>query len=556
MHRKVTSAVVARPVDEVFDWVTTPGWWPQVSPTTLGIETADANRPLRAGDRFREQVWIHGWRGHIDWTVELLERSNRCVLTGVSSGEGIVSRLAGHDAVRMELTLSGDAQQTHVTRELSYHVGIAEAVGDLLGFGEAFDAAAEITIATMVSVLENPLLRGSRPDAADESWLHEADPLADEAVRSLVSPSGDVSALERFIGSLYRGAPRSDDLPEPMRRFFEVTATLPSWTCQPRLNAASDVFLDWGILAVGAHICASLPETYVMPRVAKLLNLTRQLDADPTHADRRIWFTVRMCFDVLARNGMGPRGEGLLALQRLRLIHAMVRLFVQHRLDTPQRLSKLATFALWDTENGQPISQLELLHTLLTFSHVVVRALEKLGAVLTPYQCESYIHLWNVAGAQLGIRPQLLPRGAPDAARMFETIKGRYAQATAEARELGRALIWFWTGLFPEKVRSEARDLMQFVIAQLLSPETAAMNGLSDLPEFPAPAAKAVKECLDAAGRLCSGAIQDVAGARQATALIISLLIRAKTQTFEDQSGTFDIPQELYERWRGIPATA
>jgi len=560
MHRKVTSAVVAGPVDEVFDWVTTIRWWPQFSPTTLGVESADADRPLehplRAGDRFRERVRIHSWRGHIDWTVDVLERPNRCVLTGVSSGEGMVSALSGHDVVHMELTFSGDAHQTHFTRELSYHVGIAEAVGDLLGFGEAVDKAADIAMTTIISIIENPLLRGAHPDSASESLLHEPDPLADEAVASLVSPSGDVSALERFIASLYRGAPQPNDLPEPMRRFFEVTATLPSWACQPRLAAASDVFLDWGVLAVGAHICASLPETYVMPRVAKLLNLTRQLDADPTHADRRIWFTVRMCFDVLARNGLDPRGEGLLALQRLRLIHAVVRLFVQHRLETPQRLSKLASIALWDSENGQPISQLELLHTLLTFSHVVVRALEKLGAALTPYQKESYIHLWNVAGAQLGIRPELLPRDAADAERMFEMIKGRYAKATAEAKDLGRALIWFWTSLFPEKVRSEGRDLMQFVISQLISPETAAMNGFDDLPAFSTPAAKAVKECLDAADRLCSGAFLDVPGARQATALFISLLMRARTQTFEDQSGTFDIPQELYERWRGIPATA
>jgi ER-bound oxygenase mpaB/B'/Rubber oxygenase, catalytic domain len=550
------SAFVAGPVDEVFDWVTTAGRWPQYSPTTLAIESSDRDLPLRANDRFREQVRIQSWRGHFDWTVQLLDRPNRCVLTGISSGESLVSRLAGHDAVHLELTFSGDEHQTQITRELSYHVGFAEVVGDLVGFGEAVDRAADITMTTMVSMIGNPLLRGPRPDATSESLLHEADPLADEAVASLVPPSGDLSALERFIAGLYRGAPQSEDLPEPLRRFFDVTSRLPSWTCQPRLDAASDVFLDWGVLAVGAHICASLPETYVMPRVARLLNLTRQLDADPTHADRRIWFTVRMCLDVLAQHGLGPRGEGLLALQRLRLIHAVVRLFVQHRLDTPHRLSKLASAALWDTENGQPVSQLELLHTLLTFSHVVVRSLEKLGAALTPYQAESYIHLWNVAGAQLGIRPELLPRDAADAARMFETMKARYATATPEAKDLGRALVWFWTSLFPKDVRSEGRELMQFVISQLISAETAAMNGLDDLPDFSAPAAHAVKACLDASGRLCSGVFHDVPGARQATALFISLLMRARTHTFEDQSGTFDIPQELYERWRGVPATA
>ena len=518
----VTSAVISRPVDEVFAWVTTPVSLLHASPITLRIESSNPDRPLRAGDAFRE----HTPHGHFDWTVEVLDAPNRCVLTA--------------DNARVEMTCEGDAYQTRLTREVSHHLS----------------HAAEATLTTMASILENPLLRGPRPDATDERWLHEADPLADDAVASLVSPSGDSIALERFIAGLYRGAPQSDDLPEPMRRFFEVTSALPSWTCQPRLESASDVFLDWGVLAIGAHICASLPETYVMPRVAKLLHLTRQLDADPQHADRRLWFTVRMCFDVLARNGLGPKGEGMLALQRLRLIHAVVRLFVQHRLENPHRLSKLSSTALWDVENGKPISQLELLHTLLTFSHVVIRALEILGAELTPYQREAYIHIWNVAGVQLGIRPELLPRDASDAAKMFDAIKTRYAAATPDAIELGRALIWFWTSLFPGHVRDDGRDLMCFVISRVLSPETAKMNGLDDLPEFSPAAAHAVKTSLDAAGRLCTNAFEDVPGARQATALFISLLMRAKTHEYEHQSGTFDIPLELYERWRGIPATA
>jgi hypothetical protein len=552
-HRKRTFAVIARSVDDVFDWVTTPQWWPQVSPVTLRVESVEPGRPLRAGDAFRQYVRIHDWRGHFDWTVDTIDRPNRCVLVGVSSGDELVSRLAGHDSVRLELNFSGNATETTLTRELAYHEGLAEAIGDLLGFGKAVDAAEDVTLATTVSILENPLLWGPRPDFASDAWLHEADPLGDSAVASLVSPSGDCTALELFVAGLYRGAPQLNEVPDAVRRFFDDMKELPAWICRPRLSAASDVFLDWGVLAVGAHICASLPETYVFPRVAKLLNLTRELDADPTHADRRLWFTVRMCFDVLDRNGLDPSGEGRLALQRLRLIHAMIRLFVQHRLESPHRLSTLSSTQLWDTENGQPISQLELLHTLLTFSHVVIRALGTLGADLTPYQRESYIHLWNVAGAQLGIRPELLPRDAADAAQMFETLKARYGAATPQAVELGRALVWYWTSLFPEEVRNESRELMRFVISQLLSPETAKINGFDDLPAFSPAAAKVVKTFLDASGRLCSFAFEEIPGARQAMALVISLLMRAKTRSFQDMSGTFDVPEQLWARWTESP---
>src|SRR5687768_17321329 len=93
MHRKRTSAVVDRSIDDVFAWVTTPRSWLQVSPVTLRIDTPEPDRPLRAGDRLKQFVRIHDWRGHFDWTVELLDEPNRCVLTGVSSGDEFVSRL-------------------------------------------------------------------------------------------------------------------------------------------------------------------------------------------------------------------------------------------------------------------------------------------------------------------------------------------------------------------------------------------------------------------------------------------------------------------------------
>lgn len=531
-HRKLTNATIARPPAEVFDWITTPANWPRCSPVTLSV---DEDHPLRAGDRVTEQMQVLGWREQLDWTVGVFERPNRCVLT------------AG-DA-RVEYTLTGDGKTTQITRDFALPVTLFESV---LGFGRAFDQAAEITMQTMVSMLENPWLRGPQVDVTSEALLHEADPLADEAVASLIPPSGDVGPLERFLASLYRGDPPPEGLPEPMQRFLASTHALPSWTCAPMLDAASKVFLDWGVLAVGAHIGASLPETYVLPRVAKLLDLTRQLDKDPTHADRRLWFTVRMCFDVLNENGLGPKGTGVVAIQRLRLLHAMVRLFVQRRLETPHRLAALSSSALWDSENGQPINQVELLHTLLTFSHVVLRSFDRWECELTPYQHESYIHIWNVAGALLGIRPELLPRNAQDAARMFEAIKQRYAAATPEAVRLGLALVGFWDSLFPAAVRSEANELMQYVVSTLLSPETATMNGFETLPAFSPHAAQKVGDYLKGCDRFFADAFEDVPASRRAVAMVISLLIRKASAPFQEQSGIWDIPDQLYERWKSV----
>ncbi|MGH9204665.1 MAG: hypothetical protein ACRD2A_25840, partial [Vicinamibacterales bacterium] len=338
-------------------------------PVTLGVDVAEPWRPFRVGDHCREHIQILAWRGHFDWTVDVVERPYKCVLTAVSGGDTMMSKLVGQNTGRIEYTLNGDDRTTHFHRDMSYPIeGMAAHLGDLMGFGRAVDYACDVALATMISMLENPYLRGPQPDVTSETLLHEADPLADEAVASLVSPSGDLVQLEGFIGSLYRTPTSGYQVPEgPMRGFLETTGTPPAWACAPRLDAASGVFLDWGPLSFASHVCARHPDTYQLPRTAKLLDLTRQLDRDAAHVDRRLWFTVRMIFDVLSQHGLSPGNEGVRALQRLRLLHAMVRLFVQRRLETPYRLSRLADGGLWDSQNGLPIFQLELLHTLLTF---------------------------------------------------------------------------------------------------------------------------------------------------------------------------------------------
>jgi hypothetical protein len=547
IHRSVTSALIARPIDETFDWITTLDNWPRFSPATLGIDAEEPSRPVRVGDRFRERVRILSWIGHFDWQVEVVERPYRCVLSATSAGDTLLSKLSGHQTARIEYTMSGDERSTRFTRELTLTENIVSVVGDLAGFGEALDRASAIALETMVSMLENPLLHGPQVDSAAESLLHESDPLGDEAVASLIPASGDTGALVLFLDGLYRGAPPLDDVPPPMRRFFEATASRPAWTCNAQMQAASKVFLEWGVLSAGAHICASLPETYVMPRVARLLNLTRQLDSRrQTRVDRRLMFTVRLAVDVLSEP---LSGEGLLALQRLRLIHSMVRMFVQRRLDTPHRLSALSSDALWDTADGQPISQLELLHTLLTFSHVILRSFDIWQCRLTPYQRESYIHIWNVAAVTLGIRPDILPRNAADAARIFETIKQRYGAPTPEAVQLGQALIGFWVSVLPEVTHNEALQLLQATTSTLLSPETVRINGLEQLPAFSPVAMLRIKEFLKLGDHFLAGAYSDLPSTGQAAALFMSLLMRTVTHSYQDQSGIGTIPDTLWQDW-------
>jgi hypothetical protein len=60
--------VVDRPIQAVFDVVTTVGRWPQWHPATRRVE-GDIDHPARLGDRVTEHVTIAGIEGSGTWTV-------------------------------------------------------------------------------------------------------------------------------------------------------------------------------------------------------------------------------------------------------------------------------------------------------------------------------------------------------------------------------------------------------------------------------------------------------------------------------------------------------
>ena len=60
--------IVDRPIELVFDIVTTARFWPEWHPATQGVE-GDIDHPARLGDRIIEHVTIAGITGTGTWTV-------------------------------------------------------------------------------------------------------------------------------------------------------------------------------------------------------------------------------------------------------------------------------------------------------------------------------------------------------------------------------------------------------------------------------------------------------------------------------------------------------
>jgi hypothetical protein len=320
-------------------------------------------------------------------------------------------------------------------------------------------------------------MSGDQSQETDTSaWM--ADPLADDTVAAIIGvwPSSDMglsaAALQRIqrvnelMGtwgdniSLCNWQPPDDTDPQiavALVSYLHQGSVLPSWADSAKVERSETIFMQDGPLACTLLFCASLPECYVLPDLADVLQISGQLEA---RTEYRIRQTAAMIFPVMLRGGlMGKGGQGLAQVLKVRLIHATIRHLIlrgnpQHvrgaipRLGVhqePQGMYDVLMRHGWDlTHQALPCNQTELAYTLLTFSYVFLRGMRTLGQSLSDDDEEAYLHTWNVLGHVLGIRSDLLAHTMPQAKQMFEEMQAasRRAAPQPDARPLlGKALM-------------------------------------------------------------------------------------------------------------------
>lgn len=113
MAQIFTSIEIARPIDEVFEYITTPAHWPDWHTTALGVSGTTTDRSLLPGETVAEEVKVIGRRSQAEWTVREREAPTRWVI------EGAVA--AGGKAV-ITYTLEPTATGTRFGREVVYEL--------------------------------------------------------------------------------------------------------------------------------------------------------------------------------------------------------------------------------------------------------------------------------------------------------------------------------------------------------------------------------------------------------------------------------------------------
>ncbi|HST89049.1 MAG TPA: SRPBCC family protein [Ktedonobacterales bacterium] len=87
MARVYTTTNIARPIDQVFAYVSTPGYWPDWHPSSLGVSGA-TDHSLGVGEQVTEEFRVAGRTGRALWTVREHTAPVRWVIEGVIEGRG------------------------------------------------------------------------------------------------------------------------------------------------------------------------------------------------------------------------------------------------------------------------------------------------------------------------------------------------------------------------------------------------------------------------------------------------------------------------------------
>jgi hypothetical protein len=207
-------------------------------------------------------------------------------------------------------------------------------------------------------------------------------------------------------------------LHELLDEWVQAGPNLPSWADPKLIERGQQFFNHWDLAICTALFTASLPSAYAGWRGVGVLARVSQL-AEPATVARRIGETGQMLLDISKPGALERGGEGYKRIVLVRVLHEAVREVL---------LGKDAPGGDWPVANGVPVNQEDLLATLMTFTVIVFRALDRMGIEVTPGDQKAYLHLWAVAGDLLGITEAKLlcqPQDADSLTTRFqESLQG------------------------------------------------------------------------------------------------------------------------------------
>ena len=213
-------------------------------------------------------------------------------------------------------------------------------------------------------------------------------------------------------------------------------AFLYSKEVQETLDRGAQVLLLYGPNVILILAVRSLLKQYAAFNASNVLVSTKFLTRFP---HRRIFETMQFLIDVITPGNLVKDGKGIVAIKKLRLVHALVR----HRIKINEK-SINKKFTGWNPKLwGEPINQMDMIFAIHTFSIEIIRGLQKVGYFLDLSDAsrirekkrgkvadqftftsikEDYYLAWHYIGKALGVRDEINPKSYQDGWELQEYI--------------------------------------------------------------------------------------------------------------------------------------
>jgi len=255
--------------------------------------------------------------------------------------------------------------------------------------------------------------------------MRQTGDLQADAVIKHIFESGEAPMFHRVLTGLTYNHQLSDEtLPETLKDFIKLHFNMPIWANQAQLSRGISVFQKYAEPILTMLGFLSLPYCYAAAQGAEVLIRSERIKND---TKRRLLETAQFVLDVMNPKGFEAKGKALTSILKVRLMHATIRYHVTQSTD-------------WDRSWGVPVNQEDMGGTNGAFSWISLRGLRKMGYVLSEQESHDFLHLWNVIGALLGVREELLPDTAKEAFWLDHKIAERHFRKSDAGVSLTQSL--------------------------------------------------------------------------------------------------------------------
>ncbi|GAA3954402.1 oxygenase MpaB family protein [Gordonia caeni] len=248
-----------------------------------------------------------------------------------------------------------------------------------------------------------------RPTVAAQFGVgHTAgDPVAERFVaQTYHGEMGAERARELLDEALRVGVDNVPEAPESMRELFAEFETVPDWVDPELVEQGAAVWRRWGY-SLGAVGNAGTMDTYTEGSLAVPLSLSGgYAGASALH---RYLETSRWWLEVCRPGAvLTPGSRAREVSLKVRVMHVSVR-------------ARVAAHPEWDSEvHGLPISQSEMMLTLLGGSVAPALGLYSLGFITSPAEMRAVLHFNRYLGYLVGCRvDEMYPETVADAVRLL-----------------------------------------------------------------------------------------------------------------------------------------